>query len=93
MIAALSGTTLHALVFLKNPMTKLTLWTGTVVNARTDALNGLIHQYRCCIIVECAFKNVSVKLCFSTLLSCLVEIVNVCYNCLVMVVNVWKPPS
>ena len=39
-------------------MTKLTLWTGTVVNARTDALNDI--QHRCCIIVDCAFKNVSV---------------------------------
>ena len=32
-------------------------------------------QYSCCIIVDCAFKNVSVV--FSTLFSCLVEIVNV----------------
>ena len=39
-------------------MMKLTLWTGTVVNARTDALNGI--QYNCCIIVDCAIKNVSV---------------------------------
>ena len=88
MIAALNGTTLHALVFLKTSTTKLTLWTGTVVNARTDALNGLVHSV--CIIVDCAFKNVSVV--FFNLVSCLVEIVNACNNCLVMVVNVRKLP-
>ena len=39
-------------------MMKLTLWTGTVVNARTDALNTF--SIVCCVIVDCAFKNVSV---------------------------------
>ena len=38
-------------------MTKLTLWTGTVVNARADALNGLIHSVS---FVDCAFQTVSV---------------------------------
>ena len=44
MTAAVNGITLHVLVFLKTSMTKLILWTGTVVNAWTDALNGLIHS-------------------------------------------------